>query len=206
MVTIIPCEHDAESLYKLLTGVVVPRPIAWVTTQGVERVMNLAPFSCFTFVSSKPPMIGISVGRKKGALKDTAKNIHDMHNFVVNIADDTMIEAIHQSAVEHPPHVSEVELLGLETIQSLFIPTPRLAKVPVSMECSFHSSTPYGDTGTEFIVGEILAFHVRDDLITGMKVDSASMRPIARIGGPTYASLGNVQTLMPVAQTPKSLL
>ena len=206
MTTIISQEHDPEALYKLLTGVVVPRPIAWITTLGVKGVLNLAPFSCFTFVSSKPPMIGISIGRKNGALKDTAKNIYDTKNFVVNIADTTMIKQIHASAVEYPADVSEVDLLGLKKIESQLVLTPRLANVPVSLECIFHSSTSFGETGTEFIVGEILAFHIRDDLISNMKVNSALMNPVARLGGPTYAALGTVQTLKPVIQTPKSIL
>ena len=81
----------ADAAYKLLTGVVVPRPIAWVTTISTAGVVNLAPFSAFTFVSNKPPMVGINVGRKAGQLKDTARNIHETGEFVVNIADETMI-------------------------------------------------------------------------------------------------------------------
>ncbi|MEK7438671.1 MAG: flavin reductase family protein, partial [Pseudomonadota bacterium] len=80
-----------EAMYKLLTGIVVPRPIAWVTTLSPDGGVNLAPFSAFTFVSNKPPMLGINIGRKAGIMKDTANNIHATGEFVVNIPDDSMI-------------------------------------------------------------------------------------------------------------------
>jgi len=206
MTTIFPSDHDPESLYKLLTGVVVPRPIAWVTTLGPKNIVNLAPFSCFTFVSSKPPLIGISIGRKQGVLKDTARNIHEHKEFVVNIADHSMVEAIHASAVEHGPSVSEVELLGLKVRSSQLIQTPCLADVPINLECRFHSTTQYGQTGSEFIVGEVVAFHVADNLISGVKINSELLRPVARLGGPTYGILGEIITLAPIAQAPKSVL
>src|SRR5436190_5764254 len=135
-----PMEIDSRTLspqaaYKLITGVVVPRPIAWVTTLGPEGTVNLAPFSAFTFVSTRPPMIGINVGRKAGVRKDTANNIHEHKEFVVNIADETMIEHVHLSAIEHAPDVSEVDELGLAVAPSSAVRTPRLVDAPVSLEC-----------------------------------------------------------------------
>nr|WP_246088393.1 flavin reductase [Phreatobacter stygius] len=93
----------AEACYRLLTGLVVPRPIAWVTTVSATGTVNLAPFSHFTFVSPKPPMLAISVGQKAGVYKDTARNIMTSEEFVVHIADRPLIPAVHDSAVEHPP-------------------------------------------------------------------------------------------------------
>ena len=199
-----------EQAYKLLAGIVVPRPSAWVTTlgplSGEKRIINLAPYSCFTFVSNKPPMIGINVGRKDGIMKDTARNIYEHGEFVVNIADETMVSMIHESAVEHPPECSEVELLGLTTAPSEKVNVPRLATVPASMECRFHSATSYGDTGSEFIVGEIVVFHIRPDLIQNYKIDSAQLRPVARLGGPNYAGLGLVMSQKSIFQTPKTVI
>ena len=195
-----------EATYKLITGIVVPRPIAWVTTLGAGDVVNLAPFSAFTFVSNKPPMVGINVGRRAGELKDTARNIHATREFVVNIADDSMIEAIHLSAVEHPPEVSEAELLGLETVASQTLRVPLLAQVPISLECRLHRSIAFGDTGSEFMVGEILVFHIRDGLAANGKIDSAKLRPVCRLGGPNYARLGEIVTMLPIARTEKTVL
>lgn len=195
-----------EAMYKLLTGIVVPRPIAWVTTLSRGGVVNLAPFSAFTFVSTKPPMVGINVGRKAGVMKDTGNNIHATGEFVVNIPDETMIEPVHLSAVEHPPEVSEAELLGLAVAPSTHIRTPRLADAPISMECRFHRAIAFGDTGSEFMVGEIVAFHIRDGLCVNGKIDSAKLRPICRLGGPNYAVLGEIISMQHIAQTAKTVV
>jgi flavin reductase (DIM6/NTAB) family NADH-FMN oxidoreductase RutF len=195
-----------EATYKLLTGIVVPRPIAWVTTQSRTGIVNLAPFSAFTFVSNKPPMVGINVGRKAGILKDTGTNILGTGEFVVNIADDSLVEPLHLSAVEHPPEVSEVEVLGLAVAASTRVRPPRLAAAPISLECRLHRSIAFGDTGSEFMVGEILLFHVRDGLLVDGKIDTGVLRPLCRIGGPNYARLGEIIRMRPVAQTAKTIL
>lgn len=196
---------DPERTYRLMTGIVVPRPIAWVCTLNPKGRVNLAPFSCFTFVSNKPPMVGINVGRKAGALKDTGRNIHARGEFVVNIGDETMIEPIHLSAVEHPPEVSEAELLRLETAPSERVRTPRLAAVPISLECRLHRAIAFGDTGSEFIVGEVLLFHLRDGICQNGKIDTGRLRPACRLGGPNYGKLGEIVSMRPVAQTAKEL-
>ena len=104
-----PGDLGAERIYRLMTGIVVPRPIAWVTSLSRKGVLNLAPFSAFTFVSQKPPMLAISVGRKGPDYKDTAHNILDTEEYVIHIADTPLMGAVHDSSIEHPPEVSEVE-------------------------------------------------------------------------------------------------
>jgi flavin reductase (DIM6/NTAB) family NADH-FMN oxidoreductase RutF len=198
-------ELDAEQTYKLLTGVVVPRPIAWITTRSAAGVVNLAPFSAFTFVSTKPPLLGVNIGRKAGVRKDTAVNILAQGEFVVHIAHAPLVEPLHASAVEHPPEVSEVDLLGLQTSPSTHLKVPRLQAAPVAMECRFHSATPFGDAGAEFFVGEVLCWHVRDGLLTQGKVDSFELDPLCRLGGPWYATLGERLHQQPVAQTAKTV-
>lgn len=195
-----------EQTYKLMTGIVVPRPIAWISTRSTTGLVNLAPFSCYTIVSNKPPMIGVNIGRKAGVRKDTARHIQETGQFVVNIGDDTLIEAIHQSAVEHPPEISEAQLLNLELAAGCAVEVPRLAAAPISMECRLHSVTPYGDTGAEFHVGEIVLFHVRDGLLHNGKIDTARLRPVCRLGGPNYATLGDIISMAPIAQTPKAAM
>lgn len=195
-----------EATYKLLTGIVVPRPIAWVTTLGSEGHVNLAPFSAFTFVSNKPPMVGISVGRKAGVMKDTGRNIERTREFVVNIADETMVEPLHLSAIEYPPEVSEAEELGLATTPGRVIRTPRLSIAPISMECRLHRTIAFGDTGAEFIVGEIVHFHFREGLLKAGKVESAELRPLCRLAGANYAKLGEIIRMRPIGQTAKTVL
>ncbi|RYX89827.1 MAG: flavin reductase family protein [Comamonadaceae bacterium] len=197
-------ELDADSTYKLLSGIVVPRPIAWISTVSASGVVNLAPFSCYTFVANRPPMLGVSFGRKAGARKDTAANILDGGGeYVVNIGDQSQLEQIHQSSAEHPADVSEVDLLGLQTLPSTRVRAPRLADAPVSMECRLHQVVPFGELGSEFFVGEVLCFHIRDGLLRNGKIDTRELDPVCRLGGPKYAALGEIFTLSNIARTPR---
>lgn len=198
-----PAELGAEKAYRLLTGMVVPRPIAWVTSMSRGGAVNLAPFSAFTFVSPKPPMLAISVGRKAGAYKDTARNILDREEYVIHIADSPLMSAVHESSAEHPPEVSEVDVLGLETIASDHIAVPRLAAAPIAMECRFRQCLEFGETRSRLIVGEVVAFHIRDGLLANDKIETEQLDPIARIAGPRYARLGEIVTLKSVFQTSK---
>jgi len=199
-----PAYLDAETAYRLITGVVVPRPIAWVTTLSGSGVVNLAPFSAFTFVSPKPPMLAISVGRKGGIYKDTAQNILNNEEYVVHIADSSLMTAVHESSTEHPPDVSEVEELRLSTLPGERIKVPRLAAAPVAMECRFRQCLEFGETRSRLIVGEVLVFHIRDGLLQNGKIETRALDPIARIAGPRYAKLGEIITLKPVFQTSKT--
>ncbi len=203
MPSIDPKELGAEQAYKLLTGIVVPRPIAWVTSLSRANTVNLAPFSAFTFVSPKPPMLAISIGRKGNIYKDTARNILDREEYVVHIADAPLMNAVHDSSVEHPSDVSEAELLGLETVPSDRIAVPRLTAAPIAMECRFRQCLEFGDTRSRLIVGEVVTFHVRDALFSNGKIETEKLDPIARIAGPRYARLGEIVTLNSVFQTSK---
>jgi flavin reductase (DIM6/NTAB) family NADH-FMN oxidoreductase RutF len=199
-----PAYLDAETAYRLITGVVVPRPIAWVTSLSATGVLNLAPFSAFTFVSPKPPMLAISVGRKGGIYKDTAQNILNNEEYVVHIADSSLMTAVHESSTEHPPDVSEVEELRLSTLPGERIKVPRLSAAPIAMECRFRQCLEFGETRSRLIVGEVLVFHIRDGLLQNGKIETEALDPIARIAGPRYAKLGEIVTLKPVFQTSKT--
>jgi flavin reductase (DIM6/NTAB) family NADH-FMN oxidoreductase RutF len=196
-----PSLLDAEKCYRLMSGMVVPRPIAWVTSLSGSGVLNLAPFSAFTFVSLKPPMLAISIGHKAGVYKDTAQNILRNEEFVIHIADASLMNAVHESAAEFPPEVSEVEKLGLETTASEFIKVPRLSLAPIAMECRFRHCFEFGEARTRLIVGEVMMFHVRDGLLENDKIETKALDPIARIAGPRYARLGEIVTLETMMQT-----
>jgi flavin reductase (DIM6/NTAB) family NADH-FMN oxidoreductase RutF len=199
-----PAYLDPETAYRLITGVVVPRPIAWVTSLSATGVLNLAPFSAFMFVSPKPPMLAISVGRKGNVYKDTAQNILNNEEYVVHIADSSLMKAVHESSTEHPPDVSEVEELRLSTLPGERIKVPRLAAAPIAMECRFRQCLEFGETRSRLIVGEVLVFHIRDGLLNNGKIETKALDPIARIAGPRYAKLGEIVTLNPVFQTSKT--
>ena len=118
-------------------------------------------------------MLAISVGRKAGVYKDTAHNILDTGEYVIHIADTPLMRAVHESAVEHPADVSEVEHLGLETAPSELIKVPRLTAPPVAMECRFRQCLEFGEAKSRLIVGEVVMLHIRDGLVNDGKVDSA---------------------------------
>jgi flavin reductase (DIM6/NTAB) family NADH-FMN oxidoreductase RutF len=199
-----PASLDAEESYKLMTGVVVPRPVAWVTSLSASGGVNLAPFSTFTFVSPKPPMLAFSVGRKGSVYKDTAENILAAEEYVVHIADRPLIAAVHASAVEYPADVSETEMLGLATVPSLHVKPPRVAAAPIAMECRLRQVLEFGDTRSKLIVGEVIAFHFRDGLIKAGKIDTRALDPICRLAGPNYATLGEIVAMQPIFQTAKA--
>lgn len=199
-----PAYLDPETAYRLITGVVVPRPIAWVTSLSATGVLNLAPFSAFMFVAPKPPMLAISVGRKGNIYKDTAQNILNNEQYVVHIADSSLMNAVHESSTEHPPDVSEVDELGLATLPGERIKVPRLAAAPIAMECRFRQCLEFGETRSRLIVGEVLVFHIRDGLLQNGKIETEALDPIARIAGPRYAKLGEIVTLKSVFQTSKT--
>lgn len=195
-------EHDsiaAEGLserevYKLLTGVVVPRPIAWITTRNVDGTVNLAPFSAFVILANDPPLIGVSIGRRGAELKDTTRNIRRTGQFVVNSVHASQSALVHRSSEELPAHVSEVDELGLDTIEGTSIDVPRLAGASTSMECEFVQAIEFGRAKTELLVGEVRHFHIGAGLLVDGKIDTARLEPLGRVAGPSYAPLGDVVT------------
>jgi flavin reductase (DIM6/NTAB) family NADH-FMN oxidoreductase RutF len=202
MIQVDPGPQTHQENYKLMTGLVVPRPIAWVTTLSPDGKINLAPFSAFTFCCHKPPMVTITVGLheydRKGELKDTLVNILREREFVVNIANQSLIEALHASSAVYPPELSEVEALGLFTCDSATIRTPRLAAAPAALECRLHSTVELGEAGDRIVIGQVKMFQVADNLLRNGKVDTRELNPLARLGGPNYAVLGEILT-MPAA-------
>lgn len=190
---------DPRAAYRLLTGVVVPRPIAWITTLSSDGVVNLAPFSAFTLVANDPPMVGVNIGLRGGERKDTARNIHASGEYVVNIPRWDDRERVHNSARHERPETSEADVQGVRLLASDLVAPPRVADAPVSMECRLSQSVVFGRAGAEFTVGEVLRFHVRADLYKEGRIDTAALDPAARVAGPAYSRVVEVDTLPPVA-------
>ncbi len=190
-----PEKLSTRELYRLLTGMVVPRPVAWVTSVSPNGLVNAAPFSAFTWVSADPMMLGFSVGLRNGLPKDTSRNISAAGHYVVNIGDQETLEKLHLSGVEYPADVSELAELDLTPQPGVVVPTPRIAEAPISMECVLDRILEFGRTRAQFIIGRVVYIHIRDGLCVDGKIDSRQLRPIARLGGPNYATLGDVVTL-----------
>lgn len=197
-----PATLTAAERYRLLTGIVVPRPIAWVTTLSPESgAVNLAPFSCFTFVCYDPMLVAFVIGKKGTGRKDTATNIAHSGEFVIHIPDEPLVEPVHLSAVEHDPGVSEVEVLGLATTPSETVQVPRLLDAPVSLECRHDQTIEFGDIRSELIVGRVTRVHVRDGLVVDGKIDTRELSPLSRIAGPRYASVGGITEMSGTKRT-----
>jgi flavin reductase (DIM6/NTAB) family NADH-FMN oxidoreductase RutF len=185
---------SAAEAYALLVGIVVPRPIAWITTLAEDGRVNAAPFSCYTFVCNQPPMLAINIGRRGNALKDTAANIIARREFVVNVVTAETLAPMHASSAEFPPGTSEAVSLGLKTTPSLHVAAPRLACSPIALECRLERMLELGGQRSALVIGEVLAFHVAETLLDGTRVSVDRFHPIARLGGPHYATLGPIIT------------
>lgn len=178
-----PALHPATDNYKLLTNLVVPRPIAWITTQNENGVVNLAPFSFFNAVGSKPLYVVISVGRNDdGTDKDTARNIRRSGEFVINLVTEDLFPAMNISAASFPPDESELSAGGLHTAASVRISPPRIAEAQAAMECRLFKEQALG--GYTLFIGEVVMFHVVDHLL-GERMHVNNFTPIGRMGSPS---------------------
>ncbi|MCC7276554.1 MAG: flavin reductase family protein [Alphaproteobacteria bacterium] len=156
------CPRDR---YKLLVGSIVPRPIALVSTVGLDGRMNAAPFSFFNAVSDDPPAIAVGVNSSvPGRTKDTARNIRDTGEFVVNLVDTALAQRMNVCAVDFPPEVDEFAMAGLTALPGRQVRAPRVGEAPISLECRRLVTVEIG-IGRNLVVGEVVHLHIRDDLI-----------------------------------------
>jgi flavin reductase (DIM6/NTAB) family NADH-FMN oxidoreductase RutF len=169
--------------YKLITNLVVPRPIAWVTSVDPTGLVNLAPFSFFNAVGADPLYVVIGIGRRDdGTPKDTARNIEVSRAFVVNLVTEDLVDAMNISATDFPPDQSELQPANLEVLPSAKVTPPRLAQTQVSLECKLHSAQPLG--ANTLFIGEVVMFHVADHLLRpNMHIEAFA--PIGRLGSPS---------------------
>ena len=173
--------------YKLMSSLIVPRPIALVTTLGANGVVNAAPFSLFNMLGEEPPIVMISLNKHAdGQLKDTAANILANGEFVVHLADEAIAEQMHACGASVPPEVSEVEMVGFTTALSQAVKPPRIVEAPVAFECRLWEKL---ETESRYIfIGRVLWLHARDDLIDveTWRVRLQNYFPVARFGASFY--------------------
>lgn len=177
----------ADKAYSILASLVVPRPIALVTTLGPEGVVNAAPFSFFNLLGADPPILGFAPGdREDGTPKDTARNIRARHEFVVNLVDESIAEAMNACAATLPYGESELANAGLSVAPSIALETPRLAEAHASLECREWGTLHIG--GNRVIIGLIIRAHVRDDLFNEetLRVRHDLATPIGRMASPDW--------------------
>ncbi|CAM3153569.1 hypothetical protein CD039_07595 [Staphylococcus argensis] len=184
--------------YKLLTGGIIPRPIAFVTTHDKRGTLNAAPFSFFNAVCAEPPMVMISVGRKDGERKDTTLNILNNEEFVVHITDEDIIEAVNTTAASHDRSVNELNFTDLEVVPSESVKVPGVKQAKIRFECRLHQLIPLGDEieGSDIIIGEVVHYHIDDDIYyDDTKINADQLNAIARLSGSNYSKLGEQFTI-----------
>ena len=179
---------SATERYKLLGGLVVPRPIALVTTRSADGRSNAAPISFFNVFAEEPPLVVLGLGISPvGGAKDTTVNIRDSGEFVINLVDEAIAEAMNLCAIDFPPEISEIEVAGLDLTPSQKVAPPRIAQAPVNLECRRYV-TLEAARERYLVIGEVLVAHVRDGLIdpATLRVDRDAYAPIGRLFGGGY--------------------
>lgn len=191
---IVECqEENSEALYKILLSCVVPRPIAWVSSQSKGGVLNLAPFSFFNAFSADPPIIGLGIGMKSKrnedgsrtlVPKDTLNNIIETGEFVVNVVSLQHAEKMNRSSGEFDPSINEFEQTGLTAEPSKVVKPPCVKEALVSMECRLFQRIEL--PRSNIILGEVVCFHIQDEAWDGQSVKHEILQPIGRLAGSSY--------------------
>jgi flavin reductase (DIM6/NTAB) family NADH-FMN oxidoreductase RutF len=188
-----PEQVGPEKTYSWLTQVVVPRPIAWVSTTSAAGVDNVAPHSFFTVSSQHPPVVQFtSVGRK-----DSLRNIEETGEFVVNVVTQPLAMVANETATDYPRELDEFDEVGVEREPSALVRPPRVAQSPVSLECVAVGFHPFaaGRRASTVVFGRVVRIAVSESVLTDGRVDVRLLRPVARLGGPNWATLGDVLTI-----------
>lgn len=192
-----PSELQEKEVYKLLSGSVVPRPIAWVSTISEEEQLNLAPFSFFTVASRNPPMLCISigpgVGERAGTEKDTLVNIRSQQEFVINVVPVTLGNEMQKTSENLPSSVNEFEAAGLTPVNSHIVKPKRIKEAPINMECQLEQIIKLGND--HLIIGRMVQYHIQEEYYIGnYKVNHDRLQPLGRLAG-NYSEIKDLFSL-----------
>jgi flavin reductase (DIM6/NTAB) family NADH-FMN oxidoreductase RutF len=173
-----------DDCYRLMTSTIVPRPIAWVVSCSLDGVRNAAPYSFFNMVGSEPPLVAIGVLAGKSGCKDTAENVAQTGEFVVNLVPETLKDAMNATCASVPPEIDEIALARLETVASIKVRPPRIAGCPVAFECQTFDLIETGPRQV-LIIGRVVMAHIAEPMLSG------SERP--RVNTPGLGLIGRMQ-------------
>ena len=187
-----------EGFNRVLTGVVVPRPIAFVSSVSSDGIVNLAPFSFFNAMAYDPATIVLGISRSAGwKAKDTLANIEATGEFVVSVVVDDIAEAMNSTAAEFPTDVDEFKIADLTQKPAELVSAPLVSESPVNMECKLIQIVEIGDgTNHGIVIGQILLMHVRDDIINGHRINHQRLRPVGRLAGNMYCKTDDVYEMV----------
>ena len=184
-----PVNLDWKGAHALQTAIIVPRPIALVSTVGEDGVFNVAPFSYFCPVAVRPMLVGFNTGWKRdGQKKDTLVNIEYSEEFVINVVDEAMAGSMNQTSKDYPGYVDEFKEAGLTPTKADLVKPPMVAESPINMECRTVQILVFGDAPrhTSFIIGEVIRVHVKEELLVGDEIQMTELKAIARMSGELY--------------------
>ncbi|MCZ7570044.1 MAG: flavin reductase family protein [Ardenticatenaceae bacterium] len=190
---VVPRTVSEKDSYRLLIGTLLPRPIAWVSSMNRAGNLNLAPFSYFTVASNRPMTLLFCPQplSEAGEKKDTLRNVEEVPEFVINLANEETAEAMNRSSTPLPPGHSEFEWAGVTPAPSVTIRVPRVLEAPVSFECTLQQIVKAGDTpgAGSVVFGEVQCIHMRDDIYVNGYVRLDALKPIARLAGISYTRI-----------------
>jgi flavin reductase (DIM6/NTAB) family NADH-FMN oxidoreductase RutF len=181
-------DSESRALYFQLTAIVVPRPIAWISTLAPDGTPNIAPFSFTTVLSSDPPIVCfVSSG-----VKDSLENAQARGDFVYNIGGEDLLEQINLTAANLHRDESEFEWAHLTVVPADVVSSPRVGEAPISMECRLVQVASFGGGDGYLVAGEVVRIHIAERIFTGDRIDPLKLRPICRLSGSNYARLGEL--------------
>jgi len=186
-----PSQIERREIYRILTGSIVPRPIGWASTISKEGISNIAPFSFFTCVCVAPPMISLTIARNPdGSKKHTLINAEETGDFCFNLVTENLWEEMVDTANGYEVGISEFSEVGIESIPSVKVNSPRVKQSPIHFECKTHKVIELGPNKHPLLIGEVVCFHVSEEVLTGKYIDMQKLKPIGRLNGFLQCSLG----------------
>lgn len=195
-------EKKPSEIYFTMIQTILPRPVAWIISENEDSSLNLAPFSYFNAISSAPPLVSVSIGKKKdGSLKDTRRNITDRDFFTIQIPSVEHAQLVTDSARPYEENISEIERLGLEIVYEDGFKIPRLKACKVAYFCKKEQILDIGDAPQGFVIGRVLSVYIDDSISeikdNRLKVNAAALDPLARLGGSDYAGITKPFSIKP---------
>ncbi len=202
-----PTTLPHQSIYKILTGSVLPRPIGWISSIDLGGRPNLAPFSFFNAVCSNPPTVLFcsSIRGSDGKTKDTLNNVRATSEFVVNIVTEELLQAMNASSIEAPSDFDEFDYAGLTLAPSVVVKPPRVAESPIHFECKLREIIEIGNEpgGGSIVIGTIVHIHADDGVMIGEdKINLTALKPIGRLMGSRYCRVTDLIEI----ERPKNIL
>jgi flavin reductase (DIM6/NTAB) family NADH-FMN oxidoreductase RutF len=192
-----PAELSGRERYHLMTSLVGPRPIGWLSTWGPDGVANLAPYSYFAALSVAPMLVGVSIGMRRDRLKDSIVNIRDRGAFCVNVVTEDLLEAMNATSASVPPEVDEFEIAGLTRARSERVDAPFVAEAAAVLECRLRQEVDLGAPNA-LVIAEVVGIRLDGGLPMEegtMVVSPEALRLVGRLGGPTYVVASDLRRL-----------